>query len=263
MAEQAPQVKNKGLLLVAVILGIVVVIIYNIHVSKIREDLQGEQVQLLRFTRSMEPGEKIEAKDIAKVDVRKITGQKLGTVVRYKSRNYVIGRKLRQRVNLDQWVEWSYVQGGGPGENKAEPLPGHVAVTTQLDPRMSPGPLCSPGDRVNVLAFLNIAEQPPKVYRVMRNIRVLATGPRAVEGISGQAERTHGRGVRTYRTIGLEIKESESKKFVDILVYSEGKIFLEVLPSTVGFDEKRDGIINPEEPALQTLLKTGPMSRVR
>jgi len=263
MAEQAPQVKNKGLLMVAAVLGIVVVVIYNVHVTKIREDLQGEQIQLLRFTRSMEPGEKIEAKDIGAVNVRKTTGQKLGTVVRFKSRNYVVGRKLRQRVNQDQWVEWSYVQGGGKDGGEGDPLPGHVAIATQLDPRMPPGPLCSPGDRVNLLAFLHIAERPPQIYRIMRNVRVLATGQNIVEGVSGIAERGHSRGSRTYRTIGLEIKTTESTKLLNLINYAEGKIFVEVLPNTVLPDERKDGIINPDEPALQTLLKTGPMGRVR
>ncbi len=52
MPEEAPQVRNKGLLLIAIILAIVVVVIYNVHVQNVRSSLQGQQIKLLQYTRN-------------------------------------------------------------------------------------------------------------------------------------------------------------------------------------------------------------------
>ena len=47
MAEQAPAIQSKRLLAVAVILGLVVVVIYNVHVDRVRKAGRGRMIELL------------------------------------------------------------------------------------------------------------------------------------------------------------------------------------------------------------------------
>ena len=257
MPEETPQVKNKGLLLVAIVLAIVVVIIYNLHVTRIRSSLQGEQLMLLHFTRGMQVGEKITRKDVQRSPVRKDTAEQLGTVVKEESISFLIGRKLRQEVNPMQWVQWNYIQGSDTGKDGSDPGPGKVAITVELDSRAPIGPLCRPGSRINLLAFLHVPDMPPRMYRVIRNVRVLSTGMDVVEGPSGQ-DSARRKTTRTYRTIGLEIKEDQAPKLQNILIYADGKVYAEVLPSGTEFKETEHGIINPlEKTPLDKLLLLG------
>jgi Flp pilus assembly protein CpaB len=260
MPEETPQVKNKGLLLVAIVLAIVVVMIYNFHVSRIRSSLQGEQLKLLQFTRSMQAGEKITKKDIQGVFVRKDTVEQLGTVVQAKSESYLLGRKIRENVNPEQWVQWSYVQGGKSGDNVESRLePGEVGITIELDNRAPIGALCRPGTRVNLIAYLHVPDMPPRFVRVIRNVKVLATGMVAIEGPSG-FEVGRRKTTRTYRTIGLAVKRDVSPILNNIFNYAEGKVRVEVLPQATLFDPKTDGIINPDEKdVLDKLLMMGGM----
>ena len=57
--EQAPAVQNKGLLITALVLGVLVVLLYNWHIGQVREAGIGETVTLLAPKRTLEPGEKL------------------------------------------------------------------------------------------------------------------------------------------------------------------------------------------------------------
>lgn len=256
MAKEAPEVKNKGLLLVALVLGIVVVIIYNWHIANVRTSLQGKQVMLMTYNRAMERGEKVEAKDVVSEPIREDDAVKLGNVVQKESEKFLVGRHLRQPVTKGQWVLWNHVTGRIQGGSK-EIKQGMVAITLTLDRRMSPGPLCRPGDRVNILAKMIVdpnPEAPARVVRLIRNVEILATGSTAVIG-DVNPEGGPRRYATSYRSIAIEVGEDVSKKLYALLNFTKGDIWLEVLPEDVEFNDKKHGIINPDEPILRDLLQ--------
>ena len=52
MGEQAQGVQNKGMLIVAAVLGVAVVIVYNWQIEAIRRESRGEQATILRQLRA-------------------------------------------------------------------------------------------------------------------------------------------------------------------------------------------------------------------
>ena len=74
MAEQAPAIQSKRLLVVALILAGVVVFIYNVHVNQVRKAGRGKMIQLLKFRRDMDSGEEEEVDLSAEALVRRIEG---------------------------------------------------------------------------------------------------------------------------------------------------------------------------------------------
>ena len=68
MAEQSPEVRNKGMLLVAFVLAALVVVIYNVQISRAREEARGETIILLRFKRNIKRGGQLDVKKDLKVE---------------------------------------------------------------------------------------------------------------------------------------------------------------------------------------------------
>ena len=64
MDEQTPAVRNKGLLITALVLAVLVVVIYNWHVSKVRSEAEGETVRAVRARfADLAPGDVVATND--------------------------------------------------------------------------------------------------------------------------------------------------------------------------------------------------------
>jgi len=252
-AEEVPQFRNKGLLLVAVILGGVVVIIYHVHINRVRASLEGKRIMLLKYTRSMTAGEKIDRKDLIEESIRRDDAMALGNVMESENQSFAVGRRLRLGVNQGEWVQWNHVTGRPQGMAK-EIGEGMVGIVLQLDARTSPGPLCRPGDRVNILGRLQISpDQPPRIFRIIQNVEVLSTGAETIIGETMEVDR---RTPGSYRSVAIEVTKEVSKQLYTLFYMAQGSLWLEVLPPNAPFDPKKHGIINPEEPVLQQLLQS-------
>ena len=227
-------------------------VICRVHYARVRASLEVRQVKLLKYTRSMAAGGKIDRRDLEVTIIRKDDAKALANVVGSGSRNFLIGRRLRQSVVRGQWVQWAHVRGD---ERATFPRirEGMVAMPLDLDPRTSPGVLCRPGDRVNVLAPFQLAEGAPlRIFRIIRNVKVLATGSsaeaiprtRPEPGIDG-----------AYRSVTIEVSPEVALPLHKLLKLAKGSAWLEVLPPDAPLDPKRDGIINPDEPILKRLAE--------
>jgi len=170
---------------------------------------------------------------------------------------FVVGRRVRQNVNQDEWLQWASVTGehfagasGGIDKEK-------VGITLELDHRTSPGPLCTPGDRVNILAELQVGSRPPRYYRVIRNISVLMTGTYVSPGMSGdgRSNASERRGARTYRSLAVQIDPAVSTMLLNVLGHARGPVQIEVLPPDAPYEREVDGKINPKEPELVRLAE--------
>ena len=69
MAEETQGVQNKGLLLIALILGLVVAVVYNLHIAQVKRAQRGTMVHLLRYRRAMEAGDVVKADDVDRKSV--------------------------------------------------------------------------------------------------------------------------------------------------------------------------------------------------
>lgn len=256
MAEAKPKVANKGLLLVSVILAVVVVFIYNAHVAKIRKSMIGERMSMTKFTRTMKAGDRIVPQDLEFVDIRAQDARVMGRVVEKSEAKALHGKRLKQAVIAGQWVDWTYVViGGGDTHISGRMPPGMVGVTIQVGTRSSPGPLCRPGDRVNILAKVRNDEAGEgRVYRVIPNVQVITTGGDVIADATKGTEYGRTSRFRQYRTMNVALRAEVSLQWHNLLSYIEDDIWLEVVRPDAGADPKIDGMIAKE---LQHLVAPG------
>jgi len=223
-AEETPGIQNKGLLVVAAVLGLVVVVIYNIHIQDVRKAGRGKTVALLQYARDLEGGETLTRKDIELVRVPKESAQPLGNVVDEDNKDYAVGSKINQDVQKGQWVLWGHVTAGRP-RRPLQPKKGWVAVSVEVDPKTVPGELVWVGSRVNIVAMLPVRGQPPSAKRVIEAVRVLAVGGRTYTNESGSRKQ---RPATSYRAITIEVKKDVSLKLQNVLSHKSGNIRLEL-----------------------------------
>ncbi len=234
MAEQAPAIQSKRLLVVAVILAAVVVVIYNVHVSAVRTAGRGKMIDLLQFSRDMDPDETVTKKDVHVVPVDKLHYGALGNVVTRKDFDLVVGSVLNQAGKKNEFVKYGHVtaeQGSGASGRLEK---GMVAVPIELDPRNALGDILQIHDRVNILAILSPDKRKLKTYRVIEGVRIIAVGGR------GQAGRTTARGKvassrvpRTYRSVTVQVPKGISLGLQNVLSHRAGSTTLELCSSSL------------------------------
>lgn len=221
VAEETPGVRNKGLLLVAALLGLVVVLIYNVHIDKVRQEGKGNLVQMLRYARDMDAGEEIEADDIVLVPVEKALTEPLADVVTSAKRSFLIGRKVNRSANGGSWILWSHVTETSTGGPDVIP-PGYRSVPVTVDPRNTPGNLLAVGSRVDLVATLPLEGKPPSNYLVMEYVRVLSVGGfgRPGEWATDKERYKSLRGQTSYRTINISVKEEIMLDLMNVLSHA-------------------------------------------
>ncbi|HOF17401.1 MAG TPA: RcpC/CpaB family pilus assembly protein [Phycisphaerae bacterium] len=221
MEDKAPTIRNKWLLLTALALGAVVVILYNYHIAAVRMEARGDNVVVLRYTRLMNPGEKIAEKEIEEVEIPRWVARGMANVVEKKDKEAILDKNVNQRVSKGDYVYWTHTtrdDGTRPSTLIAE---GMVAFPVQINPLESPGTILRAGDRVTLIGRLNVEGQPEKSYVIVQAVKVLGVGGKGPEEVEGDpARRTAGDGgQRAYRSIMIEMLPDESVKLQDVLTH--------------------------------------------
>ena len=231
MAEETPAVRNKGLLITALVLAALVVVIYNWHVAKVRSEAEGETVRLLMFSRNMEAGEPIGDGDlvIRKFEKRISTG--LGDVVEGNEPSDFRLSVVQQPVPLGDWLRWSHIRGEQTRRASGAIRPGTESFTIAVEPRMAPGTICSVGDKVVLLGKISLGGAPLKSYRIIEGVRVLAIGgvgtqPPPVPGKRRSVRRT---GQRSYRSLTIETTPETALQLDNVLSHVQGPLRINVL----------------------------------
>jgi Flp pilus assembly protein CpaB len=250
MAEEVQNVRNKKLLLVALLLGGLVVVVYNLHIDAVRRAGTGKQVILLRFKRDMKRGEKVTANSLRKVYVDEGRAKALGHVVYLESEadfDAYQDQKLTRDVEVGQLLkpeQLSLTETESPSRRLDANM---VAHPLMLDPRLSPGEILRPGDRVNVLAEFQFHGRDMRFYRVIEAVQVHTVGGMGAEEPvdAGRGRLANQGGVRAFRTITVEVKPDVSLKLAEL---TKNKIVrVEVLSSSPRLELPDDaGQINPK-----------------
>jgi len=249
MAEEAPALQNKKLILVAVLLGVAVVVLYNIHISRIRRQVEGGKVKLLRVNRDIRAGEEVTAKDVDVVAVPENFADNLGAPIRAEERDvlpYVVNRSLQK----DQYLLWSHITGGDENRPSAAISDEKVAVALELDPKLSPGDILRVGDRVNVLGYLPAKGGGYETYRIIKGVKVHTIGGVGRSEATGSGRASGGSvGRRSYDSVTIELPPDESIKLYNVLSHVRGgRVWLELLnPGSLPSDREE---VNPELPDL-------------
>lgn len=263
MAEQqVPGIQNKRLLIVAAVLAAVVVIVYNVHIRQVRRAGRGRTIQLLRFQRDMELGEQITSKDLTVVPIDEVAAGNLGNVMGKEHLKFATQSIINQRVQKGQYLLWQHItqdEHSGPSRMIGK---GMVAVSIDMDPRVAPGDILRVGDRVNILARLSVGRGPLKTYRVVEGLRVLAVGGRGRKQMAayGKSRRPFEEGLRSYRSITVEVFPDVSLQLENVLSHKVGSVRVELLNPA----EKLSATAGQINPSLQNLTgaaaptRTGP-----
>ena len=244
MAEQAPPARNKTLLLVALLLGGLAVVIYLFHIHQVRNASRGETKYVLVFRRTIPAGDAIEEKDLAIQRIETQYANSLGDVVAEGaerevdgSRLEAVGRVVQQDVSRGQWLRWSHITGRSGKAPSYSIRKGMEAFTLAIDPRTAPGTILSVDDRVVLIGKISVKGQPPKSYRIIEGVRVLAIG-----GVAGYAEKRTSRrgglmrrGQRSYRSLTVEVTPEIAEKLDAVLSHVQGSVRVTVLsPNSSG-----------------------------
>ena len=243
--EERNGVRNVWLLFIALGLGIIVVVIYNVHIYRVRQEGRGQSIRLLRVTRNMEPGDKIAADDLVVKLVPKQYESSLGNVVDAENLDFAIGNTVNQVIEKDQWLLWGHIT----NVDKSRPANvigrGKVAVTVPLESGMVPGDILRHNDRVNLVGLLPVSES-LKTFRIIEGVRVLAIGGQGLKPNRSISRAPKDRaGMRSYRNITIEVAPTVSIELANVLTHVAGRCWVELLSSNE--DKKQTyGQINPQ-----------------
>ncbi len=260
MTEETPGIQNKKPLLAAAVLAIAVVVLYNIHVARIRDAAKGQTVNLLRYTRDIEASERIKEGDFEEIPVDRRLLASLGQVVEREGKTKILDfGKLNQAVQKHQLVFWYHVTGDsrlGPAGTIA---PTKVAVALPLDANRVPGDIVRVGDRVNVLGMLSVKNGPVKTYRIIESVVVRTIGGKGENPYASirRSRRLSSDGQRVYRTIGVEVTPDVSLKLNNLISWTmNGRVWIE-LCSGAATPPVTAGRINPELSQLAETANAG------
>jgi len=235
MAEEAPTVQNKWLLIIALGLGLFVALIYNIHVASVREESRGETKRLLKFKHDMFAGQTIDAgDDLEVVEVPlAITRGLEGVVMLEKGEGYMQydGQPLNRDVHRENWLLRSHITGGGDDSPSGRiPEGDGTAIALAFAPEEALGDILRPGDWVNIVAMLPDKQGTYKYRRIIEGVRVLAVGGRGERrrASAGDSAVVNPSGLRSYRTVTIGVHKDTSLKLRTVITHVSGSIGLEL-----------------------------------
>lgn len=228
MAQEAPGIQNKWLLVIAAVLGLLVVVIFNVHINQVRNAAKGEPVRLVRFARDIEVGERVTRKDLEVVEVDQKLAAPLGNIVTEDQLNVADG-VMSQSALKGNWFMWSFVLQDNRSLPSRRISTGKRAMTLDIDPTRAPGDILRPGDRVDVLGLL-VVNNEAKTYRIIEGLKVLGIGGRGLRESTLERSKTavNDEGQRTYRSLTVEIEPEISPQLADVLSRVVGSIWVEV-----------------------------------
>ena len=224
--EQNAGGQNLWLLLVSLGLGLVVVVIYNVHIASVRNAARGQSIELIALARDVEPGEKLKAEDLEIRTVPKQYQESLGTVATSEDLQSVIGQTVNRSLEKGHWLQWEYTISGGGVAPSSTIKSGSVAIAIQLDSKLSPGDILRPNDRVNILGMIG-----GKACRILKGVTVLAVGGGGRDPSRVEKTNVSTRAPKTYNSITVELPEDVSLQWANLLTHVNGGCWVELRPA--------------------------------
>ena len=229
--EQAPAVQNKGLLITALVLGLLVVLVYNWHIGEVRRAGIGETVMLLAPKRSLEPGEKLDPKDLRIIRVETHFREGIGSnVVSGTTPEELKDEVLSRGVQRGRFLRWGDITGHQEQAMSEVLRKDMEAFTLKIESSESPGQMLRQGDRIVVMGTLAIGGKAPKSFRIIEGVKVVSVGGLAVAGTAGRTRSgSSARAMRSYRSIGIQVDRDTALQLHNIVPLVIGNLRVNVL----------------------------------
>ncbi|MCG3180092.1 MAG: hypothetical protein BIFFINMI_02446 [Phycisphaerae bacterium] len=203
MAEQEYEIQNKRMLIIAAVLGLVVVVLFNWHVAQIRKEYEETMVDVLTARVNLKEGEVLsnENMDYQRIPRRLVPEEFKGDLAMGSDRDAIIGMKLRTPVEAGKIIRWRYVTAGKEArERGVEPAKGRRLVAIKVSRDTCP-PNLLVGMSIDLMT--NVPGQGGSIQTVpvMQKILVKAINGNAVPGSTD----------RNIESISVEVLEEDAK----------------------------------------------------
>ncbi len=226
MAESKRELQGKWLLLIAVVLGVIVVLIYNAHIYALRSAQEGEKVAVAIVLRKLQPGDKIDKNDIGKQEIPRNITKRFGDVIKYDERGTAMGKRLLYAADKGSFLKWSQINPSHKISPSARLRRGYVGKPVTFSSDESLGDLLTVGSVVNMLGQFSINGGRYEYYPIMK-VRVLNIGGK------GGADTTFnplGKGMKSYRRMTIEVPEDVSLKLSNLRTHMIGDVQIDLCP---------------------------------
>jgi hypothetical protein len=230
MPQEAPAVQNWRLLIVACVLGLVVMVVYNVHINKVRNENKDVMVTVFRYDRTIEVGSKVTDDDLIRVKMPRRTAERIGRLLAQDEKDTLaVNRQINQDVSKNDFAMTGHFTNIGQDGEALLLAAGKVLRTIPVDPKKSPGSVLRIGNYVNVLGMLPTKGGGAyKTYRMIEKLKVVAIGGKGDRGgRSGSTEK----GSRTYNSITVEMKCKDpdvSLQWTNLETYLRGPAIIEI-----------------------------------
>jgi len=248
MPEEAPAVQNWRLLIVACVLGLVVMVVYNIHIGKVRRGLDVAMVPAFRYTRNLEVGDKLAEDDLERIEIPKKTAESIGRLLEENEKDTMaIDRTINRDVSKSDFAMTGHFTTASGNDPAASIGKGSVQVTIPVDSKRVPGRVLRIGNHVNILGMLpSKSGSDYTTYRIIEWLKVVAIGGQTDRGGSMQNAEA---GVRNYKSITVEMKRKDpdvSLQWSNLQTHLRGPAIIEICPSRYVPQKGSAGVINPD-----------------
>lgn len=230
--ERGGGVQNIWLLGIALGLGLIVVVIYNVHINRVRNEGRGLELELLRMARDIEPGQRLTEQDLEVVKVTESMARGLGKVIPAKDKwGDAIDSLVNARLERGAWLLREHVTKGKTAPTNSLER-GNVSFVVPIDQRKTIGTLLKAGARINVVGMLPGDDGQLRAARIIKGVRVLEVGGVSGEAGSGSSgSSTASGGMRSYAAVTIEVAEDLALKLSNVMTHVSGGCWVE-LPSS-------------------------------
>ena len=231
--------KNKLILLISVLVGIVAFWLSASYLDRMREELYAgtRKVKVIAASRDLPIGTVIQPEDLGYREVFESTVGE--NAFRTEDQSKLIGKRLRYTVKARNAILWSHVdmpQSKRHGQSEFAPaIPkGMRAISLSISGAASLSGMLRPGDWVDILGTFsfpspsNPMQAKVSTITLLPNALVLATGDRHVGQYSAEA------GSRGYSTVTFAV----TPEYIEILTFAQqsGELYLALRNPNEGLD---------------------------
>ncbi|MDP6544001.1 MAG: RcpC/CpaB family pilus assembly protein [Phycisphaerae bacterium] len=253
MPEEAPTVQNWKLLIVACVLGLVVMVVYNLHISKIKAGLDQEKVTAFRYARDIDADEVLKENDLIREQIPKKFADSIGRLLGEEAKDSLgVGRKVRRGVSKGEFAMMAHFVTAMSASSADDLRKDYVAITIAVDSKNSVGRVLRIGNHVNIRGVLPGRKNRNgyETYRIIEWLRVVAIGGQTNRsGQAGSSRAGAQGGVRSFSTITVEVRRRPvdvSLQWGNLKTHLRGPATIEICPSRYRPKEGTDGVIADE-----------------
>ena len=224
MAKETPVIQNSKILMLSLGLALLVVVLYNVQINKIRTEAKGTTVKLLQYKIEKRAGETITDRgDVQVVEIDKKAADGLKSAKTDEDLvpgGPVLNHKLVRGVAAGDWVQTNDLD-SGEGNNRSPVPNGEGLISIPIDPMYSPGRMLHLGDRVNVLGEVQIKPGQFKVVRLIDGLVVRSIGGKSINDVKPGEDASS----TPYREIGSSLPRQPKDmvmQWYNVLSYVKG-----------------------------------------